>query len=108
MTVSMTEFRNLGNSDLLPENDVNPYDLEDLKRRISVAKVGGKLYAIDDLCTHEQCPLSAGLLTGTTLMCEYHGSQFDVTTGAVLRGQAEKSLATYEVREQDGEIQVRV
>ncbi len=35
--------------------------LEDLKRRVSVARVGGKLYAFDDLCPHEACPLSSGL-----------------------------------------------
>src|SRR5262245_39577380 len=68
----------------------------------------GKLYAFDDLCTHDSVPLSAGLLMGTTLMCQCDGSQFDVTTGRVLRGPAALALVTYEVREQDGEIQVRV
>jgi nitrite reductase/ring-hydroxylating ferredoxin subunit len=36
------------------------------------------------------------------------GSQFDVTTGAVLRGPATELLATYEVREKNGEIQIRL
>lgn len=99
-----TTFRTLGPSASLPDNYVNPYYLEDLKWRISVARVGGALYAFDDLCTHEACPLSAGLLTGTTLLCQCHGSQFDVTSGAVLRGPAEDTLTTYLVREQDGQI----
>jgi nitrite reductase/ring-hydroxylating ferredoxin subunit len=107
MTASKTEFRTLGKADRLPENYVNPYYLEDRKHRVSVARVAGKLYAFDDLCTHDSVPLSAGLLTGTTLMCQCDGSQFDVTTGRVLRGPAKLALATYEVREQDGEIQVR-
>ena len=46
---------------------VNPYYLEDRKQRVSIARVGRKLFAFDDLCPHEACPLSAGLLTGTTL-----------------------------------------
>jgi 3-phenylpropionate/trans-cinnamate dioxygenase ferredoxin subunit len=75
---------------------------------VSVARVGGTLHALDDLCTHEACPLSSGLLTGTTLMCQCHGSQFDITTGAVLRGPATEPLTTYEAREVDGQIQVRV
>ena len=54
-----TTFRTLGPSASLPDNYVNPYYLEDLKWRISVARVGGALYAFDDLCTHEACPLSA-------------------------------------------------
>ncbi len=87
---------------------MNPCYLEDLKHRVSIARVDGTLYAFDDLCTHEQCPLSAGLLTGTTLMCQFHGSQFDITSGAVLRGPASDALATYDVQEKDGKIQVRV
>lgn len=50
----------------------------------------------------------AGLLTGTTLMCQCHGSKFDVTTGSVLQGPATKPLATYEVREENGNIEVCV
>ena len=60
-------FRALDDAGKLPDNYVNPYYLEDLKRRVSVARAGGKLYAFDDLCKHEGCPLSSGLLTGTTL-----------------------------------------
>ena len=63
-----------------------------MKRRVSVARVGSKLSAFDDLCPHEASPLSAGLLTGTTLKCQCHGSQFDITSGAVLHGPATKRL----------------
>ena len=40
----------------------------------------------------QRCPLSGGLLTGTTLMCQCHGSRFDLTTGAVLNGPATEPL----------------
>jgi nitrite reductase/ring-hydroxylating ferredoxin subunit len=108
MSITKGEFRTLGKSAGLPDNYVNPYYLEDLKHRVSVARVGGTLYAFDDLCTHDCVPLSAGLLTGKTLMCQCDGSQFDVTSGAVLRGPAIIALAMYAVREQGGEIQVQV
>jgi nitrite reductase/ring-hydroxylating ferredoxin subunit len=101
-------FRTLDYTGKLPDNYVNPYYLEDLQRRISIARAGGKLYAFEDLCKHEGCPLSAGLLTGTTIMCQCHGSKYDITTGAVLRGPATEPLATYEVREENGKMQVRV
>ena len=42
----------------------------------------------------EACPLSSGLLAGTPLMCQCHGSRFDVTTGAALQGPATRPLAT--------------
>ena len=44
-------FRTVGKGDAIPNDFVVPYYLDDLKRRISVARVGDHLYAFDDLCT---------------------------------------------------------
>ena len=102
-------FRTLGPVDAIPNDFVVPYYLDDLKRRISAARVDDRIYAFDDLCTcaDRSCPLSGGLLTGTTLMCQCHGSRFDITTGAVISGPATEPLNGYEVREVDGDIQIR-
>jgi len=102
-------FRPVGPSDAIPSDSVVPYYLDDRKRRISVARVGDRLYAFDDLCTcaDETCPLSGGLLTGTTIMCQCHGSRFSITTGAVINGPATEALHVYEVREVEGSIQIR-
>jgi len=99
-------YRILGPSPELADNCVNPYYLEDLKHRIAVARIAGKLFAFDDL--YRECPLSAGLLTGTTIMSQADGSQFDVASGAVLRGPTTARLATYAVREANGQIEVRI
>lgn len=111
-TTKTAEFRTLDESSNLQDNYVNPYYLEDLKRRVSVARVNGVLAAFDDLCTctdeRVHSPLSAGLLSGTTLMCQSHGSQWNVLTGELLRGPATKGLVMYTAREQDGKLQVRV
>ena len=110
MTDLVTEpFRTLGPGDAIPNDFVVPYYRDDIKRRISVARVDDRLYAFDDLCTcaEKPCPLSGGLLTGTTLMCQCHGSRFDVTTGALINGPAVEPLNVYEVQEVDGEIQIR-
>jgi nitrite reductase/ring-hydroxylating ferredoxin subunit len=102
-------YRTLGPSDALPNDYVVPYYLDDRKLRISVARVDDCLYAFDDLCTcaDAPCPLSGGLLTGTTLMCQCHGSHFDITTGAVINGPATKALNLYDVEEVDGRVRVR-
>ena len=83
--------------------------LDDRKVRVSVARIDDRLYAFNGLCTcaEQACPLSGGLLTGTTLMCQCHGSRFNVTTGAVINGPATKPLTRYEVQEADGEIRIR-
>jgi 3-phenylpropionate/trans-cinnamate dioxygenase ferredoxin component len=98
----------LGPGDAIPDDFVVPYYLDDRKVRISVARVDGHLYAFD-LCTcaEQACPLSGGLLTGTTVMCQCHGSRFDITTGAVINGPATEPLQLYEVQEIDGSIHIR-
>jgi nitrite reductase/ring-hydroxylating ferredoxin subunit len=101
-------FRTVGPGDALPNDFVVPYYLEDRRLRISVARVDDRLYAFDDLCTcaEQPCPLSGGLLTGTTLMCQCHGSEWDITTRAVLHGPAIQPLQGYGVLEVDGAIQL--
>jgi 3-phenylpropionate/trans-cinnamate dioxygenase ferredoxin component len=66
------------------------FDVEGTK--VNVAGVGGQLHAFDDTCTHKACSLAKGKLDGTTVTCPCHGSQFDVTSGAVLRGPAKRPV----------------
>ena len=102
-------FRTVGPRDAIPDGFVVQFYLSDRKLRISVARVGDHLYAFDDLCTcpGSSCPLSGGLLTGTTIMCQCHGSEFDVTTGAVVSGPASRPLNVYAVRVTEGSIRIR-
>lgn len=58
--------------------------------KVNVASANGHLYAFDDTCTHTGCSLARGKLEATTVTCVCHGSQFDVTSGAVLRGPAQR------------------
>lgn len=60
--------------------------------KVNIASVDGQLHAFDDTCTHRACSLAKGKLDGTTVTCPCHGSQFDVTTGEVLRGPAQQAV----------------
>lgn len=59
---------------------------------VNIASVDGHLYSFDDKCTHMGCSLARGTLGGTTVECPCHGSQFDVTSGAVVRGPARRPV----------------
>jgi nitrite reductase/ring-hydroxylating ferredoxin subunit len=58
--------------------------------------------------THRQCFLALGELEGTVVTCPCHGSQFDVTTGAVLRGPAVEPVRSYATRVEDDALHVAI
>jgi 3-phenylpropionate/trans-cinnamate dioxygenase ferredoxin component len=80
----------IGSSKDVVPGQMRVFDLAGTK--VNVASVGGNLYAFDDTCTHTGCSLGRGTLEGTTVTCGCHGSQFDVTSGAVLRGPARRPV----------------
>ena len=69
----------------------------------AVFNIEGGFCATQAMCPHRQGPLSEGSLDGTTVTCPLHGAQFNVWTGAVLRGPAKDPLKTYRVTV-DGDI----
>lgn len=63
----------------------------------AVFNVAGSFCATHAKCTHRGGPLSEGQLDGSTVTCPWHGAQFNVCTGAVLRGPATERVKTYRV-----------
>ncbi|WP_136524147.1 QcrA and Rieske domain-containing protein [Geomonas ferrireducens] len=61
--------------------------------RIAVMRDGGRVYALDLVCTHLGCTVN---VTPTGLVCPCHGSAFD-REGRVLKGPADRALKRYEV-----------
>ena len=76
----------IGHATDVADGQMRVFDVDGTE--VNVSNVGGHMYAIDDTCTHAGCSLADGDLDGTTVTCSCHGSQFDVTSGAVLRGPA--------------------
>jgi nitrite reductase/ring-hydroxylating ferredoxin subunit len=52
--------------------------------RIVLARVGDRVYACGDTCSHQGGPLSEGRLSGSRLACPWHGWMYDVRTGQCL------------------------
>ena len=100
----MGEFIAVGAVSDVGEGDMKAFAVADTK--VAVASVDGSLYAFDNVCTHQHCSLAKGDLEGTVVTCPCHGSQFDVTSGAVLRGPAETDVKSYPVRVEDDTIQI--
>jgi nitrite reductase/ring-hydroxylating ferredoxin subunit len=87
---------------------------------IVLSKIGGRIYAMDAVCSHYHGYLPKGeLVAGSnTAICPVHKAQFDATTGKVLKNvpgllklathKEATDLRTYEVQVVDGDVQVRV
>jgi nitrite reductase/ring-hydroxylating ferredoxin subunit len=102
----MGEFVEVTDAAEVAEGQLMAFDVGGV--RIAVANVGGMLHVFGDTCTHLQCSLAQGRLDGTVVTCACHGSQFDVTTGNVLRGPAQEPVRSYAARVENEALQVEV
>lgn len=73
---------------------------------VAVFNVDGQFYAIQDICTHDGGPLAEGRLFGCEIECPRHGARFDLRDGRVTAPPALVPVPVYDVRIQDGQIQV--
>lgn len=73
---------------------------------IGIYNIGGKFYAIHDLCSHAHAYLSEGTLEGCVVTCPLHGAQFDVTSGKNLRMPAVVPVQRYAVKVVGDEIKI--
>ena len=96
---------------VIETSKIRPGDLAAIEvrgLRIAVANVGGTFYAFDDTCTHEECSLADGDLSGTTVTCMCHGAEFDVRTGEVLAPPAPLPVKVYRTRVEGNSLQIEL
>jgi nitrite reductase/ring-hydroxylating ferredoxin subunit len=86
----------------VPPGTIRQFNVKD--NEILVVNVVGEPSCVGARCTHAGAPLEEGTIEGEVLTCPWHGSQFKVTDGSVVRGPAEKPLKTYKVTIRDGSV----
>jgi 3-phenylpropionate/trans-cinnamate dioxygenase ferredoxin subunit len=72
--------------------------------RIVIFNIAGKIYAIADVCSHDDGPLGDGEIEGSHIVCPRHGGEFDVRTGRAVQLPAVADIPAYPVRIVDGKI----
>lgn len=102
----MGEFVKVTDAGEVADGELAAFDVGGV--RIAIANVGGTLHAFGDTCTHLHCSLAEGDLDATVVTCPCHGSQFDVTTGDVLRGPAQEPVRSYAARVENDALQVQI
>jgi 3-phenylpropionate/trans-cinnamate dioxygenase ferredoxin subunit len=87
-------------------------------RALAIFNVGGRLYAVRDVCPHKGAPLSSGVVVGTLtaphpgeyrfdetcahLRCPWHGWEYDLASGQSWYEADAKHVRTYPVSVEDG------
>jgi nitrite reductase/ring-hydroxylating ferredoxin subunit len=66
---------------------------------------GGRFHAMGPSCPHEDGPLSEGWIEGGTVVCPWHGFDFDLATGRC-HVDPDLSVPVYAVRVTDGVVEV--
>ncbi len=90
----------------LGEGAMMAVDLKD--KHILVSKIGGEVYAVSGVCTHEDADLARGFVLEERVVCPLHLSQFDLKTGQVMNPPAEVPLQRFNVKIQGETIFVKV
>lgn len=75
-------------------------------RPIAVVRSQGRVYAIEDVCSHENVALSEGEVEDATIECWLHGSRFDLATGRAIGPPATQPVPVYPVKVEDGDVYV--
>lgn len=75
---------------------------------VAVVRSEGEFYACQDVCTHEEVPLSEGDIEGTTIECWLHGSRFDLLTGKPTGLPATEPVPVYPVQLDGDDVLVAV
>jgi 3-phenylpropionate/trans-cinnamate dioxygenase ferredoxin component len=65
---------------------------------VAIARADGELFAVHDVCSHEEVALSEGDVYDHTIECWLHGSCFDLRSGKPTGPPATQPVATYPVR----------
>jgi nitrite reductase/ring-hydroxylating ferredoxin subunit/uncharacterized membrane protein len=91
--------------DELTDGELRRVDVEGTA--VLLFKRGAEIRALSNRCSHLGCPLDEGQVHDGRVTCPCHGSTFRLDDGAVVRGPARTPQPVYEVRIEDGKLEVR-
>jgi NAD(P)H-dependent nitrite reductase small subunit len=76
-------------------------------RDIALFRSGDEYFAVENECPHYGAPLCGGYVRGKSVMCAWHGWQFDMESGECFTAPG-CDVEAYEVKIEDGQVKIAV
>jgi 3-phenylpropionate/trans-cinnamate dioxygenase ferredoxin subunit len=102
----VSEFTTVASLADVPESGLKTVQVDGAS--LVLVRRRGQVYALEDRCSHEEFPLSAGEVTGDQITCALHGARFDLASGTPKALPAVLPVRTFECRVEGDEVQVRL
>ena len=77
-------------------------------KSIVLFNLAGKLFAIGDVCSHDNGPVGDGEIEDDQIICPRHGARFDIRTGKAKSLPALLDIPSYPVRVEQGMVQIGI
>ncbi|HUG35290.1 MAG TPA: non-heme iron oxygenase ferredoxin subunit [Anaerolineales bacterium] len=77
-------------------------------KSIVIFNIADQLFAIGDICSHDDGPVGEGDIEGYNVVCPRHGGEFDIRTGKAMQLPVVEDIPAYPVRVVDGMIRLGI
>ena len=98
------EYIEIAPADKVPEGE--RLFIEVGGKSIVIFNLAGHLFAIGDVCSHDNGPVGDGEIEETEIICPRHGARFDIRTGKATSLPAVMDISSYPVRVVQGIIEI--
>lgn len=105
-TASTQAFVKVARVDEVPVGGKTVVEVDD--RILALFHLPDGFFALDDVCTHDDGPLSDGVMGENTIACPRHGAQFDIRTGKALTMPATRPTGSYACKVENGDVYVAI
>ena len=92
--------------DDIAEGDIRAFEAEGIE--FLLARRDGRIFALENCCSHDGAQLSDGDLVNGEIQCARHGGKFDLATGEATQMPAIAGIESYRVEVRGGEVFVHL
>ena len=90
----------------IPNGSTKKFEIND--EEITICNINNQIFAINDNCSHDEASLQEGFIDGYEIECPMHGAKFDIRTGEVTCLPAVSQIKTYNIKINNGAIELEI